>query len=161
MSEIDILSQQVATTLLENKLRLVTAESCTGGWLAKCLTDIAGSSQWFAGGFIPYSDEAKQQMLEVQASTLESLGAVSEETVTEMARGVLANSSADVSVAVSGIAGPDGAVEGKPVGTVCFAWMVRDGMLCSSTQHFQGDRRMVRRESVCYGLQGILDVLKA
>jgi len=138
---------------------IATAESCTGGWVAKMLTDIAGSSAWFDRGFVTYTNESKQEMLGVQAATLEAYGAVSEQAVCEMAQGVLNNSGASISVAVSGIAGPDGAMPGKPVGTVCFAWAQRGGDVQSCREQFSGDRDQVRREAVACALKGILGLV--
>ncbi len=160
VNEIPLLSQQVGKQLLAQGVRIVTAESCTGGWLAKSLTDTAGSSVWFERGFVTYSNAAKQEMLGVQADTLETFGAVSEETVAEMAQGALSHSHGDLSVAISGIAGPDGGTPDKPVGTVCFAWATRGASVHCQTQHFAGDREAVRRQSVCYALQGILTSVK-
>ena len=159
MSELKELSQQVGEQLLRQRRLLAVAESCTGGWVAKCLTDIAGSSQWFDRGFVSYSNAAKQAMLGVSGDTLETAGAVSEQTVREMAAGVLENSEADVALAISGIAGPGGAMPGKPVGTVCFAWAVAGGEVRAETRHFEGDREAVRRQSVGFALQGLLNVL--
>ena len=116
------LTQQLAQALQSKGLRLVTAESCTGGWLAKCCTDLPGSSAWFEGGIVSYSNQLKQQHLGVQPNTLEKYGAVSEQTVIEMASGAIQNFNADISVAISGIAGPDGGSVDKPVGTVCFSF---------------------------------------
>ncbi|MGD2055218.1 MAG: nicotinamide-nucleotide amidohydrolase family protein [Gammaproteobacteria bacterium] len=155
------LSRTLGEVLLQRRLRLAVAESCTGGWVAKCITDIAGSSQWFDRGFVTYSNQAKQDMLDVQAATLQDTGAVSEATVTEMVRGVLRHSEADIALAVSGIAGPGGEVSGKPVGTVCFAWARRDGPLRLETRHFDGDRAAVRRQSVAHALDGVLRVAAA
>ncbi len=160
MKNISILSQRVGKQLLEQGVRIATAESCTGGWLAKSLTDIAGSSAWFERGFVTYSNAAKQEMLGVQADTLETCGAVSEETVAEMAQGALSHSHGDLSVAISGIAGPDGGTSDKPVGTVCFAWATRRATVHCQTRHFEGDRETVRRQSVCFALQGILNGVK-
>jgi nicotinamide-nucleotide amidase len=160
MSDLTDLSQQLAKLLLQQQKQLAVAESCTGGWVAKCLTDIAGSSQWFERGFVTYSNTAKQEMLGVQPATLEHDGAVSEATVLEMAAGVLNNSTADIAVAISGIAGPGGETPGKPVGTVCFSWATKDAVLQSDTQHFEGDREAVRRQSVGYALKGLLHVLE-
>ena len=160
MSDLTDLSQQLAKLLLQQQKLLAVAESCTGGWVAKCLTDIAGSSQWFDRGFVTYSNSAKQEMLGVQPATLENEGAVSEATVLEMATGVLNNSTADIAVAISGIAGPGGEVPGKPVGTVCFAWVIKDGIHQVDTQHFEGDREAVRRQSVGYALEGLLNVFE-
>jgi nicotinamide-nucleotide amidase len=152
------LSRRLGEVLLQRRLRLAVAESCTGGWVAKCITDIAGSSKWFDRGFVTYSNQAKQDMLDVSAATLDSAGAVSEATVAEMVRGVLRHSVADIGVAVSGIAGPGGEVPGKPVGTVCFAWVRRDGPLHLETRHFDGGREAVRRQAVAHALDGVLHV---
>ena len=160
VSDIAALSRQVGVELLARGVRLVTAESCTGGWLAKAITDIPGSSGWFERGFITYSDAAKQEMLAVRATTLKEFGAVSEQTVLEMAQGALAHSRGDLAVAVSGIAGPDGGTPDKPVGTVCFAWAEKNGPVRAITQRFQGDREAVRVQAVGCALQGILETLE-
>ena len=159
MPEITELSEKLAKLLLQKKKQLAVAESCTGGWLAKCLTDIAGSSQWFERGFVTYSNAAKQEMLGVLPETLEREGAVSEAVVREMAAGVLQHSVADLSMAISGIAGPGGGVPGKPVGTVCFGLAYKDNVLQSDTQYFEGDREAVRRQSVAHALTQLLHVL--
>ena len=138
---------------------LTTAESCTGGWIAKVLTDISGSSAWFGSGYVTYSNEAKQDMLNVPRETIEQCGAVSEETVRAMAEGALAKSGADYAVAVSGIAGPEGGTEDKPVGLVWFAWARRDdGGADITTRHerFAGDREDVRRRTVAAALHGVI-----
>jgi len=139
--------------------RVATAESCTGGLVAGAITAIAGSSAWFERGFVTYSNEAKIEMLGVAAGTLAAHGAVSEATAAEMASGALARSRADVTVAVTGIAGPDGGTPGKPVGTVCFGWARRGGAVATATRHFPGDRAAVRAATVDVALQGILDRL--
>ena len=159
MDKLTELSQQLAKLLLQQQKRLVVAESCTGGWLAKTVTDLAGSSQWFERGFVTYSNAAKQEMLGVRPKTLLRDGAVSEAVVQEMALGALLHSQADISVAISGIAGPDGAVPGKPVGTVCFSWALKDHSHHQHTIHFEGDREAVRLQSVVCALEGLLDVL--
>jgi len=159
MSDLNELARQVGEQLLQQDRMLAVAESCTGGWVAKCLTDIAGSSQWFDRGFVTYSNAAKQAMLGVSGATLDSAGAVSEQTVREMAAGVLENSAAAVALAISGIAGPGGGMPGKPVGTVCFAWAVAGSEVRAETRHFEGDREAVRRQSVGHALQGLLNVL--
>jgi nicotinamide-nucleotide amidase len=160
MDTLDELAGRVGGLLLERNRILATAESCTGGWVAKCITDIAGSSAWFDRGFVTYSNRAKQDMLGVMAVTLAERGAVSEATASEMARGALAHSTADVAVAISGIAGPGGGVPpGKPVGTICFAWVVSGGSPCVETRHFSGDREAIRRQAVARALEGLLDVL--
>jgi nicotinamide-nucleotide amidase len=134
---------------------LVTAESCTGGWIAKCLTDIAGSSDWFDCGLVVYSYEAKQALLGVRPQTLEEHGAVSRETAIEMVSGALVHSGASVAVAVTGIAGPGGGSADKPVGTVWIAWKRRGGYARAQAFHFDGDREAVRRQTVGQALQGI------
>ena len=159
MDKLTELSQQLAKLLLQQQKQLAVAESCTGGWLAKTVTDLAGSSQWFERGFVTYSNAAKQEMLGVRPKTLLRDGAVSEAVVQEMALGALLHSQADISVAISGIAGPDGAVPGKPVGTVCFSWALKDHSHHQHTIHFEGDREAVRLQSVVCALEGLLDVL--
>jgi len=141
---------------------VATAESCTGGWVAKAITDIPGASAVFHYGIVSYSNGAKEQILGVQIETLEEHGSVSELVVEEMASGALNLSGADFGVAVSGVAGPDGGSDEKPVGTVWFAWAIRDGgkiKTDTSCQHFDGDRDLVRELTVVYALQGILDRL--
>ena len=158
------LADNVGQTLQQRQLRVTTAESCTGGWIAKLFTDIAGSSTWFERGFVTYSNESKQDMLGVTSSVLHSYGAVSEETVIEMAKGALTHSQADVSVAISGIAGPGGGTPQKPIGLVWFAWAgTKAGKsmrtVVSRQQYFDGDRDAVRRQAVAYALMGILEQL--
>lgn len=159
MHNLNELAQRLAAELMRNGRMLAVAESCTGGWLAKCLTDIAGSSAWFERGFVTYSNAAKREMLGVSAGTLAEHGAVSEAVVREMAQGVLAHSRADVAVAISGIAGPGGGTPDKPVGTVCFAWAARAGFEEVVTRRFDGDRDAVRRHAVRYALERLLDLL--
>lgn len=149
----------LAGALLSRGESLVTAESCTGGWLAKVCTDLAGSSGWFERGLVTYSNQAKQDLLGVSASTLEQQGAVSEATVREMASGALRNSTAQHAVAISGIAGPDGGSAEKPVGTVWFAWASTDGSVQSRKYRFAGGRDAVRRQAVAAALDGLLEQL--
>jgi len=151
---------EVAATLLGRGLQLVTAESCTGGWIAKACTDRPGSSQWFRGGVVAYTNEIKSGLLGVRPQTLERHGAVSEATVREMAAGALERLNGDVAVAVSGIAGPDGGTAGKPVGTVWLAWARKQHRgvdVRAECHHFAGDRDAVRRQAVVAALQGVLD----
>ncbi len=157
---LETLSVEVGRVLKRRNLLLATAESCSGGWVAKIITDTPGSSAWFERGFVTYSNLSKQEMLGVRAATLETHGAVSEQTVQEMAEGALQNSAAQLALAVSGIAGPAGEVAGKPVGTVCFAWASEEQPTVTRTKHFSGDRKAVRRHSVETALQGILAVLR-
>jgi nicotinamide-nucleotide amidase len=140
--------------------RLVTAESCTGGWVAQAVTSVAGSSDWFERGFVTYSNESKRELLGVREDTLARFGAVSEETAREMASGALERGRGTIAVAITGIAGPSGGTPAKPVGMVCFAW-AQEGGLRSETRHFSGDREAVRRESVIRALQGVLEALDA
>jgi nicotinamide-nucleotide amidase len=141
---------------------VTTAESCTGGWIAKALTDVAGSSACFAYGIVSYSNGAKESLLGVANQTLIEHGAVSQSTVSEMASGALNLSGADIAVAVSGVAGPGGGSDEKPVGTVCFAWAVRgSGKIEVDTdqQHFSGNRDSVRSQAVDFALVGIQERL--
>ena len=159
MSELNQLARQLGDALLRRGWKVAVAESCTGGWVAKCLTDIAGSSAWFDRGFVTYSNAAKREMLGVSAEKLDTAGAVSEPTVMAKAAGALAHSEADLALAISGIAGPGGAVPGKPVGTVCFACAVKDELQQADTQYFSGDREAVRHQSVAHGMRRLIDVL--
>lgn len=153
------LAEQVGAQLLARQQRLTLAESCTGGWIAKVCTDIVGSSGWFECGFVTYSNEAKQRLLGVAADTLQASGAVSEQTVREMVLGAIDRSTAEWAAAVSGIAGPGGGSEDKPVGTVCFAWAGPDGWLETLQLHFSGDRESVRRQSVQHSLSFLYNKL--
>jgi nicotinamide-nucleotide amidase len=155
------LSARVGRHLLARQLTVATAESCTGGWIAKALTDIAGSSQWFMEGFVTYSNESKVLRLGVPRSVLRGDGAVSEAAVRAMAVGALRRSGAQLAVAVTGIAGPGGAVPGKPVGTVWLGWAERQGRavrVAVQLKHFRGDREAVRRKTVRVALEGLLDL---
>lgn len=142
----------------ERGVRIAIAESCTGGLVAGTVTAVPGSSEWFERGFVTYSDAAKVDALAVPAATLERFGAVSEETALAMAQGALRSGRAQWSVAVTGIAGPDGGTPGKPVGTVCFAWAGPGGAEAVRS-HLEGDRAGIRRESVQIALKGLLDRL--
>ena len=152
------LAQQVGAALKARGLRLVTAESCTGGWVSMALTAVAGSSDWFERGYVTYSNVAKQDDLGVQEETLRRHGAVSEETAREMAAGALKRGGAQVALAITGIAGPTGGSPAKPVGTVCFAW-AHGSKISSETRRFDGDRESVRRQSVLHALKGLLQRL--
>lgn len=154
------LSRRVGEQLQAAAAMLATAESCTGGWIAQAVTSVAGSSEWFERGFVAYSDHAKRELLGVREDTLSRHGAVSEETAREMARGALAHSRATLAVAVTGIAGPGGGSAAKPVGTVCFAWAAKSGVVRSKTCMLGGDRRSVREQSVIRALEGVLQTLE-
>jgi len=155
--KLTLIVEQLAILLIKNNKQLSVAESCTGGWVAKRLTDLPGSSAWFDRGFVTYSNQAKQDMLGVAESTIESYGAVSQETVIEMAKGALKNSIADYSLSISGIAGPDGATKDKPVGLVWFAWCEKsranqDAVILTEQKIFNGDRNAVREQAVLHAL---------
>ena len=150
------LASQLGRRLLERELMVATAESCTGGLVAAALTDIAGSSRWFERGFVTYSNHAKVEMLGIAPDLIETHGAVSEEVARAMAEGAVLESRAQLSVAITGIAGPDGGTRDKPVGTVCFAWVEIEEAPQSETMHFDGDRAAVREQSVRHALGGLL-----
>ncbi|HDK1592781.1 TPA: nicotinamide-nucleotide amidase [Escherichia coli] len=152
-SELMQLSEQVGQALKARGATVTTAESCTGGWVAKVITDIAGSSAWFERGFVTYSNEAKAQMIGVREETLAQHGAVSEPVVVEMAIGALKAARADYAVSISGIAGPDGGSEEQPVGTVWFAFATARGEGITRRECFSGDRDAVRRQATAYALQ--------
>jgi nicotinamide-nucleotide amidase len=161
--DIAALADELTRELIIAGKTIATAESCTGGWIAKALTDISGSSRCFGYGIVSYSNEAKESMLGVNPSTLVQHGAVSEAVVKEMAAGVLALSGADYSVAVSGVAGPDGGTDEKPVGTVWLAWAVRtgnDARINAKMEQISGDRHAVRSRTVIVALRGIQERLK-
>ena len=151
---------QISLRLLQRRHSLATAESCTGGMIAAACTDLPGSSQWFERGFVTYSNAAKTDMLGVPAALIEQYGAVSEPVARAMADGALAHSQAQVSVAVTGVAGPTGGSDEKPVGTVWFAWCV-GGETHTEMQHFAGDRGTVRAATLRYALQRLLAHLLA
>lgn len=153
------LAQRVGSHLSRRNMWITTAESCTGGWLAKSITDIAGSSDWFSEGFVTYSNQSKVRRLGVPTKVLQKHGAVSKAAAVAMASGALRRAKAQVAVSVTGIAGPSGAVPGKPVGTVWIAWVTRKGGVIKVTtqlKRFRGDRESVRRKTVQAALRGIL-----
>jgi len=153
------LAAQVGELLKSHGLMLATAESCTGGGVAQAITEVAGSSVWFERGFITYSNLSKQQMLGVRETTLTQYGEVSEMTVREMVAGALQHSAAQMALAVTGIAGPDGGTADKPVGTVWFAWGIKQGNIHAQRHQLQGSRTEVRVQSVRIALQGVVNLL--
>ena len=155
-----LLSRRTGKALKNKGQTLVTAESCTGGWVAQAVTSVAGSSEWFERGYVTYSNAAKREELGVPEKTLVRHGAVSEATARAMARGALkaARGRASIALAITGIAGPGGGAPGKPVGTVCFAW-ARGRKMYSVTRRFKGGRASVRRQSVIHALRGVLKCL--
>lgn len=162
LNQIPELVKRLATELLSRNAYMATAESCTGGWIAQSLTAMAGSSSWFDTGFVTYSNAAKQRLLQVPAAIfdVEGPGAVSEATVRAMTAGAIANSRADLAVAVSGIAGPDGGSAEKPVGTVWIGWQWRQSQVARCFL-FDGDREAVRLATVVAALEGCLELLAA
>ncbi len=157
--ELRDLAEQLGECLKSKGLKLASAESCTGGWLAKIITDIPGSSAWFSGSVVSYSNEAKQSLLGVSADTLAEFGAVSGDTVLEMSDGLFSHTDADVAVSISGIAGPDGGSEDKPVGLVWLSWGKRDKSVFANSFNFDGDREDVRKQSIKQALNNLLDLL--
>lgn len=160
--KLNVLSRKVAKALKEKGETLVTAESCTGGWVAQVVTSVAGSSDWFERGYVTYSNAAKREALGVRKATLARHGAVSEQTAREMARGALKVSRGalrhgrgTIALSVTGVAGPGGGSPGKPVGTVCFGW-AQGRKIASETKRFRGGRNRVRRQSVIHALRGVL-----
>jgi nicotinamide-nucleotide amidase len=149
------LAGRVGQALQAKGLLLVTAESCTGGGISQAITEIAGSTGWFDCGFVAYSNPSKTELLDVSAALIAQMGAVSEEVAAAMAIGALANSNAHVALSTTGIAGPTGAVPGKPVGTVCFGWAKGDHTYTERLV-FSGDRQSVREQTVVHALQGLL-----
>jgi nicotinamide-nucleotide amidase len=156
-----LLAEKAGARLLAAGRRLATAESCTGGWVAKCLTDIAGSSQWFERGYVTYSNLAKQQSIGVAASVIETFGAVSRPTVEQMAAGALHDSGADMAVAITGIAGPDGGSAEKPVGLVWFALAQHAAAPVAEQHQFRGDREAIRRAAVATALRLVIAAASA
>ncbi len=157
IDQIETLANELGQRLKASGHMLVTAESCTGGWIAKAVTDVPGSSAWLDCGFVTYSNASKRDALGISPRSLAEYGAVSEAVVHEMALGALARSHAQFSVAVSGIAGPDGGTEDKPVGTVCVAVACRyRSDVMTWTCHFEGDRDAVRRQTVVFALERLL-----
>ncbi|AHB04350.1 MULTISPECIES: CinA family protein [Pandoraea] len=152
------LSVRVGNRLRDERLMLVTAESCTGGLVAAAITDISGSSHWFERGFVTYSNQAKTEMIGVPAELIDKHGAVSEPVARAMAEGALLNSRAQISLSITGVAGPGGGTADKPVGMVCFGWSDRVTTVVE-TKHFKGDRTQVRSQAAQHALRGVLERL--
>lgn len=153
------LAVQTGISLKEKSLMVATAESCTGGLVAAAITDVSGSSEWFERGFVTYSNEAKTTMLGVPAKLIRDHGAVSEEVAHAMAEGALLNSRAQVSLSITGVAGPTGGTPEKPVGMVCFGWSNRI-VTRVQTQRFKGDRQQIRRQAAEHALRGLLELVR-
>lgn len=159
-TKVTLLLNQLAEKLIARKWRMATAESCTGGWIAKCCTDLAGSSEWFDRGHIVYSYSAKEDLLGVPHDDLLKYGAVSKEIACQMAEGARERSGVAVTVSATGIAGPGGGMEGKPVGLVFFGWCIEGQAPICENQVFSGDRNEVRQKTVLHALEGILTRIK-
>ncbi len=159
-SALSNLAAELGTSLKARGYTLALAESCTGGLVAQAVTSIAGSSAWFDRGFVTYSNQAKVEMLGVSSKTLDTFGAVSEQTANEMALGTLKNSHAHITGSITGIAGPDGGTLEKPVGTVCFAWAEINKPTSTTTKHFAGDREEIRQQAAIEMMAGLIDRLK-
>lgn len=153
------LAAALAAELKAHGRRLATAESCTGGWIAKVCTDLAGSSDWFERGYVSYSNDSKQELLGVRPADIHRFGAVSEEVAMAMANGARERAGVDYALSVSGVAGPGGGSPDKPVGTVCFAWAMSDEGGETETLLFAGDRDDIRRQTVVHALKGLLSRL--
>jgi len=155
-SKVERLLEEIAALLSKRDWRMVTAESCTGGWIAKCCTDYAGSSAWFDRAYVTYSYRAKEQMLGVSHDDLVAHGAVSDEIALQMASGAKQHSNAAVVVSATGIAGPSGGMPGKPVGLVHFGWCIDEQTAVCDSAIFEGDRQSVRQQTVLHALEGII-----
>ena len=158
--KLERISSELGELLKLKDYSFTCAESCTGGWVGHALTSIPGSSEWFGSSFVTYSYEAKTQILGVSSQDLDSFGAVSEEIVEQMVSGALHKSGANVGVAISGIAGPAGGTDTKPVGTVCFAWKMEGQDVITSTEYFAGERNEIRYSSVERALMGTIELIK-
>ena len=159
-AELYQLALETGQILRRRGMRLVTAESCTGGWVGMVMTAVPGSSAWYDRGFITYSNDAKHAQLGVAMATIEAAGAVSIATVREMAAGALQHSVADIAVSISGIAGPGGGTPQKPVGMVCIGWLMRDGAALETVYHLEGNRDGIRACAVAAALRGVIALLE-
>ncbi len=157
--DLETRARDLGESLSERGWMVGTAESCTGGWIAQTMTAVAGSSDWFESGLVTYSNAAKSALLHVKGTTLAAYGAVSEQTAAEMAEGVLGSLAVDCSISVTGVAGPSGGTDDKPVGMVCFGFAVNGRKTVTATKHFEGDRRAVRAQSVAFALEQLLQEL--
>ncbi|OGT45068.1 MAG: hypothetical protein A3E82_00945 [Gammaproteobacteria bacterium RIFCSPHIGHO2_12_FULL_38_11] len=154
------LAKKLGDLCLEKKITLAVAESCTGGMLSACLTEVPGSSKWFQGGVVAYSNFLKENLLNVSAAVLKNHGAVSEETAKAMVKGVLEKTRATVALSITGVAGPGGGSKEKPVGTVCFAIATEAGLLESHTQHFLSGREAIRHHSVVFAIMDLIRIIQ-
>jgi nicotinamide-nucleotide amidase len=157
--QLDDIIATMAKTLLAKKWRLSTAESCTGGLVSASITALAGSSEWFERGYITYSNQAKSEDIDVSQNLIEQYGAVSDQVARAMALGAKQNSGSDIALSITGIAGPTGGSSGKPVGTVCFAWVLANDQMVSETKHFEGNRQQIRQQACDFSLRKLLSLV--
>jgi nicotinamide-nucleotide amidase len=159
--QLDDIIAIMAKTLLAKRWRLSTAESCTGGLVSASITALAGSSEWFERGYITYSNQAKSEDIDVSQNLIEQYGAVSDQVARAMALGAKQNSGSDIALSITGIAGPTGGSPEKPVGTVCFAWVLTNDQMISETKHFEGNRQQIRQQACDFSLRKLLSLVIA
>jgi nicotinamide-nucleotide amidase len=153
-------TQELARVLIKNNWHLSTAESCTGGMVAASITELAGSSEWFERGYVTYSNQSKSEDIDVSQNLIEQHGAVSDQVARAMALGAKQNSGSDLTLSITGIAGPTGGSPEKPIGTVCFAWALANDQIVSETKHFEGNRQQIRQQACDFSLRKLLDLLR-
>jgi nicotinamide-nucleotide amidase len=159
--DLDEITQELARVLIKNHWHLSTAESCTGGMVAASITELAGSSEWFERGYVTYSNQSKSEDIDVSQNLIEQHGAVSDQVARAMALGAKQNSGSDVSLSITGIAGPTGGSPEKPIGTVCFAWALANDQIVSETKHFEGNRQQIRQQACDFSLRKLLSLVVA
>ena len=155
------ITQELARVLIKNHWHLSTAESCTGGMVAASITELAGSSEWFERGYVTYSNQSKSEDIDVSQNLIEQHGAVSDQVARAMALGAKQNSGSDLSLSITGIAGPTGGSPEKPIGTVCFAWALANDQIVSETKHFEGNRQQIRQQACDFSLRKLLSLVVA
>ena len=155
------ITQELARVLIKNNWHLSTAESCTGGLVAASITELAGSSKWFERGYVTYSNQSKSEDIDVSQNLIEHHGAVSDQVARAMALGAKQNSGSDLSLSITGIAGPTGGSPEKPIGTVCFAWALANDQIVSETKHFEGNRQQIRQQACDFSLRKLLSLVVA
>ena len=155
------ITQELARLLIKNNWHLSTAESCTGGMVAASITELAGSSEWFERGYVTYSNQSKSEDIDVSQNLIEQHGAVSDQVARAMALGAKQNSGSDLSLSITGIAGPTGGSPEKPIGTVCFAWALANDQIVSETKHFEGNRQQIRQQACDFSLRKLLSLVTA
>ena len=155
------ITQELARVLIKNNWHLSTAESCTGGMVAASITELAGSSEWFERGYVTYSNQSKSEDIDVSQNLIEQHGAVSDQVARAMALGAKQNSGSDLSLSITGIAGPTGGSPEKPIGTVCFAWALANDQIVSETKHFEGNRQQIRQQACDFSMRKLLSLVVA